>query len=98
MKYIVTVRGKLKDAKDIQKLHDEGARRAQPLGKSLGNISHQPYLDAQNPRDFFDIDVWENLEGLEKFFADPQMAEEFGKLFEARPEVTVYTDAGWYRW
>jgi quinol monooxygenase YgiN len=98
MKVIATVRGKLKDVKDIQRLHDETARQAQPIGKSLGNISHHPYLNAQNPREFFDVDVWENKEGMEQFFNDPKMGEVFGTLFEERPEINFYTDAGWYRW
>ena len=99
MSYIVTVHGTLKaDPKELQAIHDAGAKVAEPIAKSMGNISHHPYLNPQNPREFFDVDVWESLEGLQKFFADPSMAAEFGKLFEARPEITIYEDKGWHRW
>lgn len=101
MSYIVTVRGKLKgkDEKASKQLHDATAAQARVIGKSLGNISHHPYLNPENPKEFFDVDVWDNnLEGLKKFFSDPGMAKVMGDLFEERPEINVYTDKGWLRW
>ncbi len=100
MQYIATVRGTLKgtDEAASKKLHDATAAQAQPLGKSLGNVSHQPYLNPENPREFFDIDVWDSLEGLQKFFSDPNMGKIMADLFEGQPEVKVWTDKGWYKW
>ncbi len=100
MQYIVTVRGTLKgsDENASKKLHDETSKVAETISKPLGNISHHPYLNTQNPREFFDIDVWESLEGIQKFFGDPKMGEVMSQLFEGRPEVTVYADKGWHRW
>jgi hypothetical protein len=37
----------------------------------------------------------DNLEGIQKLYSDPNLAAEFGKLFEGRPEVTVWADSGW---
>jgi hypothetical protein len=96
MKYIVTVRGTLKgDAMQSQKVHDETVAKVSPLGKSIGSISHQAYLNTQNGKEFFAIDVWDNLEGIQKLYSDPNLALEFGKLFEGMPEVTVWGESGW---
>lgn len=101
MSYIVTVHGMLKgnDEQASKKMHDATAAQAQPLGKAAGNQHHQPYLNPENPREFFDVDVWnDDLAGLKKFFSDPGMAKAFGELFEGMPEIKVFSDKGWYRW
>ncbi len=101
MSYIVTVHGILKgtDIDASKKIHDMTAGQAQPLGKSFGNLHHQPYLNPENPREFFDVDVWnDDIEGLKKFFGDPNFAQVLTQLFEAPPEVRIYEDKGWYRW
>ncbi len=101
MPYIVTVHGMLKgnDEQASKKIHDATAAQAKTLGKTHGNVGHQPYLNPDNPREFFDVDVWnDNLEGLKKFFSDPGMAKVMGELFEGMPEIRIWTDKGWLRW
>lgn len=101
MSYIVTVHGMLKDSDEnaAKKIHDATAAQAQPLGKTFGNQHHQPYLNPENPREFFDVDVWnDDLEGLKKFFGDPNFVKVMSQLFEAPPEVRIWKDKGWYRW
>jgi len=96
MRYIVTVRGMLKgDAQQAQKVHDETVGKVSPLGKSMGSTGHQAYLNTQNGKEFFAIDMWDNMEGIQKLYSDPNLAEEFGKLFEGQPEVTIWESAGW---
>ncbi len=99
MKYIVTVRGMLKgDEAQAQKVHDATVKQVSPLGKSMGSTGHQAYLNSKNRKEFFAIDFWDNLEGIQKLYSDPNLAAEFGKLFEAMPEVTVWVDSGWYQY
>jgi len=99
MKYIVTVRGTLKgDARQAQMVHDETVAKVSPLGKSMGSTGHQAYLNTQNGKDFFAIDFWDNLEGIQKLYSDPNLATEFAKLFEGQPEVTVWADSGWFQY
>ncbi len=101
MSYIVTVHGMLKgnDPEASKKMHDATAAQAKILGAANGNQHHQPYLNPENPREFFDVDVWnEDLAGLKKFFSDPGMAKVMGELFEGMPEIRVWTDKGWLRW
>ncbi len=96
MRYVVTVRGMLKgDVKEAQKNHDATIAKLSPLSKSMGNLSHHTHLNPQNGREFFSVDVWDNLEGIQKLYSDPNLAVEFGKLFEGQPEVTIWADSGW---
>ena len=96
MKYIVTVRGMLKgDAMQAQKVHDETVAKISPQGRQMGNTSHQTYLNTQNGMEFFAIDVWDNLEAIQKLYSDPNLAAEFGKLFDGQPEVTVWAETDW---
>lgn len=98
MNYIVTVRGKLKgSAEQAHKAHDEIVAKVSPMGKSMGNTSHQAYLNVENDNEFFAVDVWDNLEGIQKLYSDPNLATEFAKMFEGQPEVTVWGDSGWYQ-
>ncbi len=97
MKYIVTVRGMLKgDEKQAQQAHDAIVGQVSPLAKSMGDIAHQAYLNPQNPNEFFAIDIWDNLEGLQKLYGDPKVGEAFGQLFQAPPDITIWKDSGWF--
>jgi len=99
MRYIVTVRAMLKgDEAQAQKVHDETVAKVSPLGKSMGSTGHQAYLNTQNRREFLAIDFWDNLEGIQKLYSDPNLATEFGKLFEGQPEVTIWVDSGWMQY
>jgi quinol monooxygenase YgiN len=98
MKYIVTVRGKLKgDASQMQAVHDDIVGRISPVGRPMGNTSHQAYLNVQDSGEFFAIDVWDNLESIQKLYSDPNLATEFGKMFAGQPEVTIWGDSGWFQ-
>jgi quinol monooxygenase YgiN len=98
MKYIVTVRGKLNSASSqVQSVHDDIVSRVSPMGRSMGNTSHQAYLNVQDDREFFAIDVWDNLESIQKLYSDPNLATEFARMFDGQPEVTIWADSGWYQ-
>ncbi len=96
MRYIVTVRGNLKgSAEQAHQAHDEIVSKISPMGKQMGNASHQTYLNVQNQNEFFAIDVWNNLEAIQKLYSDPNLAVEFAKMFEGQPQVPFWSDAGW---
>lgn len=98
MKYIVTVRGKLKgDPKKAQAAHDDIVGKVSPMDRSMGNTSHQAYLNTQNEDEFFAIDVWDNLESIQKLYSDPNLAAEFARMFEGQPEVVIWADSGWFQ-
>jgi hypothetical protein len=99
MKYIVTVRGRLKAAvaKEAQAGHDATVDRLSPISRPLGAVSHRAYLNPQDPREFFAVDTWENMEGIQKFMTDAaNPAAAIAALFEGQPDVTVWAAAeGW---
>ena len=98
MRYIVTVRGNLKGgSQEAHKAHVEIVAKVSPMGKSMGNTSHQAYLNFQNENEFFAIDYWDNLEGIQKLYSDPQLGEEFARMFDGQPEVTIWADSGWFQ-
>lgn len=98
MKYIVTVRGMLKGGPEsAQAAHDDIVKKVSPMGKSMGNTNHQAYLKVQDNNEFFAIDFWDNLESIQKLYSDPNLAEEFARMFEGQPEVTIWADSGWYQ-
>ncbi len=95
MKYIVTVRGILKGTPEQAKaLHNEIVAKSSSLSKSMGNVAHAPYLNVQNGKEFFSIDTWDNLENIQKLYSDPNLAAEFGKLFEGMPDISIWSESG----
>lgn len=97
MRYITTVRGRLKDAdeKQAQMAHDNAVEKLSAISRPMGAVGHRAYLNPQDRRQFQAVDTWESLEGLDKFMHDPNVAAEFGKVFDGQPEVTVWVESGW---
>jgi hypothetical protein len=61
----------------------------------LGITSHQAYLNVQAGDEFLAIDFWDNMEGIQKLYSDPNLAAEFAKMFAEPPDVSIWADAGW---
>jgi hypothetical protein len=97
VKYIVTVRGVLKDTAEgaAQKTHDAIIGRLSPRGRSLGSAGHRTFLNTQDQREFLAIDTWESAEGMQEFMSDQSVGAEIGSLFERQPQVTVWAESGW---
>ena len=96
MKYVVTVRGRLKGSQsEAQKVHDSTISKVSATGRSLGSTAHIAYLNPEDEKDFLAVDFWNNMEGIQKMYSDPNLAEEFGKLFDGEPEVVIWANSGW---
>jgi hypothetical protein len=98
MVYIVTVRGKLKEADEMQAqtAHDTTFGGLSQVGQSFGSIGHRTYLNPQNRQEFLAVDTWESLEGLQNFMSDPaNPGAAIAALFESQPEITVWVESGW---
>jgi hypothetical protein len=99
MKYIVTVHGTLKGSPEqISKIHDEIVSKLSPVSRSMGSTGHQTYLNTQNGKEFFAMDSWDNLEGIQKLYSDPNQGTEFAKMFEGQPTVMVWSETGWFHY
>ena len=96
MQFVVTVRGNLKgDRAQSQAVHDATMAQVSPEGRKLGSTAHQTFLNPENEKEFLAVDFWNNLEGIQKLYSDPNLAVEFGKLFDGEPEVVVWANSGW---
>jgi quinol monooxygenase YgiN len=96
MMYVVVVRGKLKGSEaEAQQVHDATISMISAQNRELGSTGHQAYLNTQDPKEFLALDFWDNIEAIQKLYSDPALAEEFGKLFDGEPDVTIWAESGW---
>jgi hypothetical protein len=67
-----------------------------PIAQSMGDLSHMVYMPTGplngNAADFLFLDLWNNLDGLNQFFANPQIQAEAGQIF-AEHDAVVWTPA-----
>jgi hypothetical protein len=99
--YLLTIRGTLAPStlEAARNLHNEtaGASTSVAAARSLGDLSHMVYVPANGPSagvsEFLILDVWNSLDGLKQFFANPQVQEQAGRIFSTRdPVVWVPAD------
>ncbi|MBI5840485.1 MAG: hypothetical protein HZB19_10315 [Chloroflexi bacterium] len=96
MNYITVVRGKLKGSpKEAQKGHDATVEKLSAMTRPMGAIGHKPHLNPKDPTEFLAIDTWNNLEGLQKFMSDPNVAAAFGQLFDGMPDISIWAESDW---
>ena len=96
MNYITVVRGRLKGSPAEAKAgHDAAVEQLSAMTRPMGAVGHKPHLNPQDPKEFLAIDTWNNLEGLQKFMSDPQVAAAFGELFDGMPDVSIWAESDW---
>ena len=97
MNYITVVRGKLKaeSLKEAQMAHDSTVEHLSAMTRPMGATGHHAYLNPQNQMEFLAVDHWNNLEGLQKFMSNPDVAAAFSNLFEGMPDVSIWSDSDW---
>src|SRR5271157_3090137 len=98
--YLLSIRGQLASptVEAARKLHNQTAGDPANVAaaQSLGDVSHMVHVpfhqDGKGPGEFLILDIWNNLEGLNQFFANPTVQEQAGKIFTTRDPV-VWTPA-----
>jgi quinol monooxygenase YgiN len=80
---------------EAQAGHDATVEQLSAMTRPIGAIGHRPHLNPNDPKEFLAIDTWNNLEGLQKFMGDPQVAEAFGGLFEGMPDISIWAESDW---
>ncbi len=93
--YLLSIRGKLaaKTLDAARALHNDTAGKPQNVAaaRSLGDLSHMVYVplghNGPEAGDFLILDQWDSLEGLNQFFANPQVQHEAGEIFSERDAV-----------
>jgi hypothetical protein len=98
---LLTVRGTLvpPSAEAACKLHNETAGSPQGIAaaRSFGDLSHKVYTPVAGASgaeagELLFLDLWASAEGIGKFFSDPRVGEQAGKLF-AKREGAVWMPA-----
>src|SRR5215216_6246759 len=93
--YLLSIRGTLAAPalEASRALHNEtaGAPPSVAAAKSLGDLSHMVYapLDPNGSENgaFLFLDMWNSMDGLNQFFANPQVQEQGGRMFIQRDPV-----------
>jgi quinol monooxygenase YgiN len=92
MAYLLSIFGQLK-AKTLEaarSVHNETAGAAPNVAaaRSLGDLSHMVYVPLDHPGpeagDFLILDIWNSLEGLNQFFANPHVQAGGDQIFSQR--------------
>lgn len=97
--YLLAIRGSLapKTLEAARAVHNSTAGHPANVAaaKSLGDLSHMVYvpLQASADNEFLILDLWNSLEGLNQFFANPTVQEQAGQIFTRRDPV-VWAPAG----
>jgi hypothetical protein len=93
--YLLAIRGTLAPStiEAARTIHNEtaGAPPSVAAARSLGDLSHMVYVPANQPgagvSEFLILDVWNSRDGLNQFFANPQVQEQAGLIFSTRDPV-----------
>ena len=98
--YLLTIRGTLAPAtlEAARAVHNEtaGAPANVAAAKALGDLSHMVYVPTapESAGEFLILDVWNNMDGLGQFFANPHVQEQAGQIFASRDPVVWAPAAG----
>jgi hypothetical protein len=94
--YLLAIRGTLvpTDEESTRKIHNEtaGAEAGVAAARSLGDLSHKAFVPAKGvpgtrANELLILDVWNNIEGLNTFFANPQVQQGGSLIFASRDPV-----------
>ncbi len=104
--YAVMVRGGLftEDVGEAKAYHDPLASGGEAAAKMLGDFSHDALLGTTllgTPENkFLGLDRWDNVEGMQAFYSDPDFGAAFGMLFdEEGPQVENFVEMPeWHTW
>jgi hypothetical protein len=93
--YLLAIYGKLapKTIEAARVVHNQtaGAPQNVAAARSLGDLSHMVYVplgqNGSGAGQFLILDIWNNLDGINKFFANPTVQEQAGQIFSERDPV-----------
>jgi hypothetical protein len=96
--YLLSIQGTLSSAtlEAARTIHNQtaGLPANVVVAQALGDLSHMVYVPFGAPApasggagDFLILDVWNNLDGLNQFFANPEVQQQAGQIFATRDPV-----------
>ena len=102
--YLLTIRGTLapETLDAARDLHNStaGATENIAAARSLGDLSHMVYTPMtpaeSGAGEILFLDIWNSIDGLNSFFANPTVQEQAGQLFSERDPVVWAPAEGFY--
>jgi hypothetical protein len=102
--YLLSIRGTLaaSTVEVARSIHNDtaGAPANVAAAQSLGDLSHMVYVPTDRPNtgpgEFLILDIWNNIEGLNQFFANKQVQEQAGRIFSMRDPVVWMPADGFF--
>ena len=102
--YLLSIRGTLAPAtlEAARQTHNStaGAPANVAAARAMGDLSHMVYVPAggpgAEPGEFLILDVWNSMEGLGQFFANPTVQEQAGQIFSKRDPVVWMPAPGFF--
>jgi len=93
--FLLAIRGTLASPtlEAARKLHNSTAGHPANVAaaKSLGDMSHMVYVPMEKPEkgagEFLILDIWNSMDGINQFFANPTVQEQAGQIFSQRDPV-----------
>src|SRR5216683_3115437 len=93
--YLLAIRGNLlpPTLEVARTIHNEtvGAPANVAAARALGDLSHMVYVPTDRTKsgagEFLILDLWNSMNGLNQFFANPQVQEQGGRIFRSRDPV-----------
>jgi quinol monooxygenase YgiN len=102
--YTARIRGPLAaSVSDAKAHHDQVAMGGEPQTTAAGDFAHQVGLGTTNfgtpENEFLAIDQWDNLEGAQATYSNPDFQAALAPLFSAQPSVELYArHPDWKSW
>ena len=93
--FLLAIRGTLASPTiaEARKLHNSTAGHPANVAaaQSLGDVSHMVYVPMEKPKkgagEFLILDIWNSMDGINQFFANPTVQEQAGQIFTKRDPV-----------
>ncbi len=98
--FFVVVRGRLAEAApaDAQAAHDAVALGGKDDAIAAGDLAHVVHTGLEDPQEFLAIDIWADPVAMGEFYSNPDIAAAFASLFDAPPDVQIYSSTDWLQW
>jgi quinol monooxygenase YgiN len=104
-RFVVIVRGTVTSRDDARTLHNAAVAGGVNASGIAGYLSHDSFSRLTAPGEpqsleFLAMDVWKSTEGLQDYYAAPELQSAFASLFATAPTVSVWTHAAgdWVEW
>jgi hypothetical protein len=98
--YAITLRGHYQGTDVDAKATHNGlvANVPAPGPVALGNVSHFPFANTEDPSELLIVEIWNNQASQERLYSDPSFQQALSKFWSAPPEIHRWSGTSWIQW